>query len=1667
MKFTPFRITLIYLMVALVWIASTDAILENLVNDVSLLTSLQTVKGWFYVCATALGLFVLIKAYEKQISTEKNKLERIDKSLNMALESANIAAWKYFVDTDSYITSSHHNAFFGYSESKNMNLNDVFERMHTGDTEEFRNKVYKTLKTGREFNVEYRIIHPDKQVRWLWTKGHALTDNGKVDRVVGITTDITESKNLKKKLDLEREKFEALFDQIPVLITVFNPELEILEVNKEFEKVLGWSANDQKEKSMMELCYPDEEYRQEVSTFMEKPGTGWKELEVVAKSGEVRTQLWSNLKLSDSTVVGIGHDISKRKKLEKQNQKDKESILKIFNNLPIFINIYDDEGIIVDFNDYTGERLGYSKEEIKAGDFLNTLVREDDAYLKARKHMKNADRSWEYFDIYTRHGEVLSSNWMNMELSDELKIGVGLDLTEIKDLEEQLTQAVKGGGVGIWDFYPQGGNIIINDEWAQMLGYSREELEPMNYEKWKEITHPEDVAETERLLELHTSGEIPSYDNEIRMRHKEGHWVWMLDRGEITERDADGNVVRLSGTHIDISDRKHLQEKIDESKERLKLAAVSANVGMWEWNPQTDEVIVDEVWARLVGYSLDELQPVNIETWNNLVHPADLERFGQIVEDYFNNETDMYECEFRMRHKDGRWIWILDRGKTVEQDENGKPIRMVGTHVDITARKTKEVELKESERLLRQTQRVANLGTYTLDIESGQLQTSEILDQMFWISDNEKLTNKSWKELLHPDYKYIAENYRKAMVQGLPFEAEYKILNVKNNRERWIYEKADVELNSNGRVVRAIGVMMDVTRTKEQQQRIKRTLEQLTIAEQIAEVGYWEKNLLSGKLFWGDNKYELFEADKTKGPLSRKELISRIHKEDKDSTYKAFVQAEKNGNLDISYRYKISDGTYRTIREKGDIVTDSNTDEQILRGISMDISSLREIESKLEDERKRLRIITSLISDVIWNWDLENDKIEWSEGMNTVFGYNPATLAEGKESWIDRIHPDDKEFVQESIQKSIKGDATFWSEDYRFIDSSDEVRYVLDEGYIYRNSEGKAVQMIGAMIDKTEEKRAEMVLSYQANLLSDISDAVIATDKVMNITSWNRAAEELYGWSEQEVLGKEIEAVIITEFEKISEDKTLEVFKSEGEWSGEVIQYDKNNEPIHILSSVRMLTDNEGEFSGAVAVNKDITALKEIQKRLEYEQSRFEYVTTVVSDAVWDHNPAENTLWWSEGLESHYKHKQPDPKRGYEVWKNNIHPDDREEVLKDIQAAEDGGDTEWSKEYRFYRGDGSLAIVLDRAYILRDNDGEITRIIGAMNDVTIQKEAQKKLARSEQQYRLLYEQSPLPMWIYDPKTFLFLSVNNASIETYGYSEDEFMKMTIFDLFLEEDQAKIRKEVMENLKRPRSGFDVWRLETKSGNILHCEVSGSDIYFKDEQHRLVVSIDITEQRKAEERTIKAIVEGEERERHRIANELHDGLGQYLSAANMHLGTVFSDSKTLNKNEKQSFVTGLQMLQHAISETRSISHNLLPKSIQDYGLKLAVESLINDLKSSQDMAFHLFQKYDDEFIPDNIQINVYRIIQEAINNAIKHSGGANINTQLIYSDNELICTIEDDGVGFDVKNIQNEGLGVQSIKTRVAAMSGNLDIDSKQNIGTLITVIVPLEILKTQNG
>ncbi|MAT65274.1 MAG: hypothetical protein CMN57_06490, partial [Gammaproteobacteria bacterium] len=262
-------------------------------------------------------------------------------------------------------------------------------------------------------------------------------------------------------------------------------------------------------------------------------------------------------------------------------------------------------------------------------------------------------------------------------------------------LATRLHSIIDATRVGTWEWRADDGSMQINARWAQMFGYPVGALLPMTGARWLDMVHPDDREATRRTVRAHMDGVSAAFRAECRVRHEAGHWVWILAVGSVTTRAEDGSARVMSGVNVDISEIKAHEQRIAEQQRRLNDILTGTNVGTWEWNIPTGAVEFNERWAQMLGYTLDELAPLSIATWQRLAHPDDLARSQQAIEHHFAGRAPYYECEVRLRHKLGHWIWVLDRGKVASRTTQGEPLLMSGTHQDISARKAMEAELQE------------------------------------------------------------------------------------------------------------------------------------------------------------------------------------------------------------------------------------------------------------------------------------------------------------------------------------------------------------------------------------------------------------------------------------------------------------------------------------------------------------------------------------------------------------------------------------------------------------------------------------------------------------------------------------------------------------------------------------------------------------------------------------------------------------------------------------------------------------------------------------------------------------------------------------------------------------------------------------------------------------
>jgi PAS domain S-box-containing protein len=259
----------------------------------------------------------------------------------------------------------------------------------------------------------------------------------------------------------------------------------------------------------------------------------------------------------------------------------------------------------------------------------------------------------------------------------------------LRDSEERLRLAFAGAREGVWDWNLETNDVVYSSRWKEMLGYADDEIEP-HVSAWERLVHPDDRRRADLANESVARG-APTYEAEFRLRHKEGHYVHVLSRGFPIRRGD--TVVRIVGTHLDLTERKQAEAALRESEERLTLAFAGAQEGVWDWDLETGAVVYSPRWKEMLGYSEDEIEP-HVSAWEHLLHPEDKPRAREVNERAARGGT--YEGEFRLRHKAGHYVHVLSRGFPVRREPGGPVVRIVGTHFDLTERKRTEDMLRRA-----------------------------------------------------------------------------------------------------------------------------------------------------------------------------------------------------------------------------------------------------------------------------------------------------------------------------------------------------------------------------------------------------------------------------------------------------------------------------------------------------------------------------------------------------------------------------------------------------------------------------------------------------------------------------------------------------------------------------------------------------------------------------------------------------------------------------------------------------------------------------------------------------------------------------------------------------------------------------------------------------------
>jgi PAS domain S-box-containing protein len=308
------------------------------------------------------------------------------------------------------------------------------------------------------------------------------------------------------------------------------------------------------------------------------------------------------------------------------------------------------------------------------------------------------------------------------------------------------------------------------------------------------------------------------YRSEHRMRRADGRVMWVLDRGDVVERAEDGRPLRMVGSVADITERKQAEDALYENEQRWILALEGAGHGVWDWNATTGKVFFSHRWKAMLGYRDDEVGDT-LSAWADRLHPEDLENRSSELDRHFRGETPSYRHEHRVRCKDGSYKWILDQGMVISRDAQGQPLRVIGTHTDMSSRKELEEQMRQRSQYQRAVLDTFPFIVWLKDEQSRFLEVNAANARMAGMWTPEALVGKTDFDITTPE---LAERYRaddRAVLEsGQPKTVEEPYDH--EGRTGWLETyKSPVTLD--GRVIGTVGFARDITDRKQIEERLR------------------------------------------------------------------------------------------------------------------------------------------------------------------------------------------------------------------------------------------------------------------------------------------------------------------------------------------------------------------------------------------------------------------------------------------------------------------------------------------------------------------------------------------------------------------------------------------------------------------------------------------------------------------------------------------------------------------------------------------------------------------------------------------------------------------------------------------------------------------------------
>ncbi|RYY96426.1 MAG: PAS domain-containing sensor histidine kinase [Chitinophagaceae bacterium] len=1002
----------------------------------------------------------------------------------------------------------------------------------------------------------------------------------------------------------------------------------------------------------------------------------------------------------------------------------------------------------------------------------------------------------------------------------------------------------------------------------------------------------------------------------------------------------------------------------------------------------------------------------------------------------------------------------LGQVTVVPMFRDGRPCGLFGFIHDATDRLEKTVRLFETEQKFkalldneRECVKIVGLGGELLEINRAGLE----LLQAGSLSD---LQGKPAASLVHPDDQAAyAALYRQAL-GGQSGEVEYRAIGLRG-RERWMSASVVPLRDRDGAIYATLSISKDISGRRHEGELLRRSQEESSrYARQLNELlenlgdGFFAISREGSITYWNRKAEEML------GLPAATQLGTNLWSDGGRPFPDSFLE---------HFRRALVDGIpvhFENYLAAQDCWLDVSSYPSA-GGLSVyfrNSTERRQQEEALHISNERYQFVAQATSDVLWDWNLGTGELYTNGAFARVLGHDPAGSPDVGRLWRDNLHPDDRDRVLREQKRAVCDPSVqFWEDHYRFLKPDGTTVHLDDRAIIIRNAEGRALRMTGSAHDVTRQKEVELRLErnerrFRAIVQSGL-DVVVLLDSRFTITYISPNAVSLTGRQPDEMMG-------VRGFETLHPDDLAPVFLA-----GQTIlkQAKLVLPPFRLRSSDGSFRWIEATLSNhlsdpdidAVVINlRDITE----KKRAEDEAYRLTLVAERTSNCVIITDADHRITWVNKAFTDLFEYA-PEEVIGHRPADLFNGPESDPATISYIQAHLQRSQP-FACELVNYARSGKPFWMEVKGQPIFDEKGGLLQYFALLTDISERKAIEEAIRLSEEKYKLLFYESPMPHWIFRKDDLRFVEVNDAAIGHYGYSRDEFLSMTVMDLKPADERARVERLLL--LPPEQLAIEmlaVTRHIHHDGSEHFVELTTHGIYLESGYHVMVIVNDVTEKLALEQQVLeekisvqkeiaKAIINTQEKERSEIGKELHDNVNQILTTTKLYIENI-----RYYPEQRDSFVEkSAALLQKAISEIRGLSKALVTPVIYDIGFRATLEELIEHYRNLNLFELQLLFEVEESGIENGLRLTIYRILQEQLNNIVKHARARTVHIRLRRSGPALHICIADDGVGFDPRQ-KRHGLGLSNMMNRIEVFKGSYEIRSAEGEGCEICIRFPM--------